>query len=1099
MSIRFPFSKRTGQSRPNAVVDGLFDETYYHKANPDVGDGDGRQHFWTFGNKELRSPRPFFHPVWYDRQVNRSSTTSEDSLLHFLTIGVLQQSDPHPLFSVHHYRLTTDCPVGQDPIAHYANRIREGRPFVSPTPYFDLDFYLRTNEDVEKAGVDPFTHYLESGWREGRMPSPYFSPRWYLAHYPDVAEAGLEPLAHFIASGASEGRKPHYLIDLEWYADANPDVELDGAETYRHFVSTGDSEGRSPHPLFDAGFSRAQGPTPADIPAFCHYVEIGMALGRSPHPLFKSEWYAAKQGLPIALALDHYLSEGAARGFDPHPLFSADHYRAATGCPRSEETVRHYTARLRSGADFVSPTPYFDLDFYLRVNPDLVAAGVDPFTHYLKSGWREGRMPSPYFSPDWYLCHYTDVAEADLEPLAHFIASGAGEGRQPHYLIDLDYYRMGNADVRAAGIDPYLHFIMSGDGEGRSAHVLYDPAFYRANGPAYQDMPDFAHYAEIGSKQGRSPCPAFDARHYATIYPHEQIEPLKQYLLADAATRFHFHPLIDGGYQLLSAGGAQSEGCPLMEYVRHRSHLNPFDVARAATSIPVPQRARIAKASSSASLPADRQPKVSVIIPCYKSNIEYLDACISSVLLQRYENWELILADDGSPDRSTWPALQALAAKDARIKAVHLENNVGISRATNAAIDHASGEYLALVDHDDVLTTNALAVMMARIVAEDADAAYSDQAYLTADGQVDSVFLKPNWSPTLFSGVMYVGHLLVVRRQVAIAAGLFDPEFDGCQDYEFMLRVSERTDKILHVPEILYYWRRAEGSVAANSDAKGKIEPKQAKAVAAHFQRIGFNGVPEIEQRVPHRLRIVPGKQRARPSVDVVMQGPLDIKRRDDVMSRLSKSGVEVASLRIVTFEESPNTAIAAGNSPWVLFLDADLEFRKTGWIDYLVMHGERSDVAFVAPHVYRPDRTVESAGLVICRSGKLLKAHAGAREGQDGEAGSLICDREVSVVGATCALIERGTLSHIGGFRSEFSGIEAAVNEASLRATERGLKNIAVSTWLIEIRDAADPDPIGTAIDRQIFIEMNGARFAAGDQYYNSNYAPGRADFKVG
>ena len=164
-------------------------------------------------------------------------------------------------------------------------------------------------------------------------------------------------------------------------------------------------------------------------------------------------------------------------------------------------------------------------------------------------------------------------------------------------------------------------------------------------------------------------------------------------------------------------------------------------------------------------------------MPAYDSDERYFTAAVNSVRAQTYANLELIIVDDGSPKLHVKPMIEGVARLDARIRHVRLERNRGISRATNAGLRLAAGEFIALIDHDDVLVPSAIEDMVRTLVETQADAAYSDQAYVSAWDTFESAVYKPSWSPVLLSGVMYIGHLLVVRRETAVAAGGFDPQF----------------------------------------------------------------------------------------------------------------------------------------------------------------------------------------------------------------------------------------------------------------------------------------------------------------------------------
>lgn len=834
-----------------------------------------------------------------------------------------------------------------------------------------------------------------------------------------------------------------------------------------------------------------------------HYRAVGSAQLLSPSPFFSCDWYAHITGLgrrSTEHLIAHYKAVGFRKGFNPHPLFDVNFYRRQFSLDGNVDPIAHYMSRVPHRSRWASPTPFFSVDFYLRSNGDVAKSNISPFEHYIKYGWREGRKPSAYFCPKWYLSRYQDVARAGVEPLQHFLTTGIYEGRSPHPLIDIEYYLAGAPDVAAAGVNPYEHFIVSGDREGRSPHPLFNPSFYRANGPSLGDAAPFAHYVEQGAQSLRSPCQAFDAHHYAVHYPNEADDPLYHLLLAfPQDVRRHFHPMIDGDYQLLTAKRSASGTHPLVDYAQFRSNFNVADVARCATGIPHPRRALLPQRSVVPSVQY-AEPKVSIIIPCYKSNQSYLDACVNSVIAQSYKNWELILIDDGSPDDTTWPAIERHQARDIRIRAFRLMRNQGISAATNAAVEASDGELLAFVDHDDVIVPEAISAIVEGLLTHCADAAYSDQAFLDQNNVVDEPMLKPGWSPVLFSGVMYVGHLLVVRREIALKAGLFRSEFDGCQDYEFMLRVSEHTKRITHVPRILYHWRRSETSIAANADVKGKIEPLQAKAVAEHFARTGVNGAGVADNRVPHRLKLVPlSSNRPSVPVDVIVHGAADDLSIDALSKRIAAANGEVASLNLSSWSSPCASWVERGRARFVLFLDARTNFLNDAWLAHLVMHAERMDVAFVSPHVYLPSGQVVAAGLVASRNFGLLNAYEGAQDGQDGAVGSLFCDREVSAVGATCTLVARDRLSALGSLSDRYVSSEGTIRDASWRAALAGLRNISVASRLIEVPEGDRSDFLADAADGQFFLDTHRDTVALGDPFYNSNYVRDRADFSVG
>ena len=228
--------------------------------------------------------------------------------------------------------------------------------------------------------------------------------------------------------------------------------------------------------------------------------------------------------------------------------------------------------------------------------------------------------------------------------------------------------------------------------------------------------------------------------------------------------------------------------------------------------------------------------KFSVLIPVYNVEIHWLQRAIESVANQVYGNWELCLVDDCSTDHRVREYLSGI--RDKRIKVKLLEKNSGISAATNEAAVLADGDYLVLMDNDDEIAENALLEFSDVIKNTGADILYSDQDIVDAEGNHRDPFCKPDWSPELLLSQMYIGHLLGFKRSLFEKAGGFRSEFNGSQDYDLMLRMSEITDNIVHIPKILYSWRAIPSSTANNPESKPYAQVVGLKAVQEHLDRV---------------------------------------------------------------------------------------------------------------------------------------------------------------------------------------------------------------------------------------------------------------------
>lgn len=238
------------------------------------------------------------------------------------------------------------------------------------------------------------------------------------------------------------------------------------------------------------------------------------------------------------------------------------------------------------------------------------------------------------------------------------------------------------------------------------------------------------------------------------------------------------------------------------------------------------------------------QPKISVVMPVYNIDQIWLEKAIDSVNLQQYENWELCIVDDASTSPRIKGTLQSYADADERIRVCYLDKNLGIAGASNAALSLASGSYVALLDHDDELTPDSLQEVVSVISKRpDTDLIYTDEDKIDLDGMCSDPVCKPDWSPELFLTYNYLCHLIVCRKEIIDRAGGFRKGFDGSQDYDLLLRVTEITDKIVHIPKVLYHWRKLPGSAASRVDAKRYAFESSKKALREAMNRRGLNAV----------------------------------------------------------------------------------------------------------------------------------------------------------------------------------------------------------------------------------------------------------------
>lgn len=1141
------------------LIHPLFDAAWYAERYDDVPRRplDAFLHFVDFGAAENRDPHPLFDAAWYARVHPDVSSTGMPSFLHYLAFGAAERRDPHPLFDVSHYAAhVPDLDLAANPLIHFVT-VGSARG-VSPHPLFDRSWYVVRSGHAIGRNEDPFVHFVRIGDKELRSPHPAFDPQHYLLHNSDVAAAGLAPFRHFVEFGAAEGRSPHALFDPRWYDPRDEGESGLRRTTIRQLASSALAQSRSPHPFFDAAWYARRHP---DVgggpgPAFLHFLRHGIPAGLDPHPLFSTRWYlrryadVAESGTPAFL---HFVHNGVAEDRDPHPFFSTAWYREHG--PQEEVCGMlpfvHFLARgARERRD---PHPLFDSLWY-EGQLEHTRPVLNLLAHFIEEGSKNSLSPHPLFDPDWYarstkcasgrqpdfvrdlfderlgvadphplfdtrfyLEQVVDRDEAASNPLLHYITIGAERGYAPHPLFDRDWYVGGNPSVPSRGAVPFIHFVREGDRQGLSGHPLFDPSYYLRNNPevAASGIGPLRHYVVHGGSEWRNPHPMFDTQYYSWLYPSLRemgINPLVHYLSQPREQRRHPHPLFDGAHQVLtSALSRLTQIDPLRDYVEFRSRLDPDLVARHATSVPMPVRGPLPDRTSPAVL--QRTPLVSMLMPTYNGQGHFLLEAIATIRAQTYENWELIVIDDGSSSPEVPELLERIEAiGDDRIRVIRRPKNGGISQATNDGLRAASGEFIALVDHDDLLTLDALHEMVALFESTSADVAYSDQAYVSASNTYQSAFHKPDWSPTLLTGVMYVGHLLVVRRDLAQRIGGFDGRYDRVQDFEFMLRVSECTKAIAHLPRDLYHWRMIPGSLAHDSNSKGAIEPIQAAAVNAHFKRTSFPAEAVPFPGVPHRLSIVPLPRMRYPSIDVLVRGDRSSKRAESCAADLalhqakfqritivaaerervhSRNGARAADTVVTEFAK----AIAASDAEFLLVVDPAVARRNALWLDYLLMYAERDDIAFVGPHLYREDGRVACAGLVATVDAGLVPAMQNGRLGEDGYAGSLACDREVSALPPALLIVGRAKLERLGGIGAHYLSPLYAFGDAALRARDQGMRNIAIASPLIRVDETYDAIEPNAAIDALLLSDIALSTLDR-DPYYNPNFREAAADY---
>ena len=512
------------------------------------------------------------------------------------------------------------------------------------------------------------------------------------------------------------------------------------------------------------------------------------------------------------------------------------------------------------------------------------------------------------------------------------------------------------------------------------------------------------------------------------------------------------------------------------------------------------------------------QPLVSILTPVFNTPVSWLGEAVDSVLAQVYENWELLLIDDGSTATDLLGALPALAARDRRICLVRLESHQGISAALNKGLDVAEGQWLTFLDHDDVLEPDAL-FQNVRLLQEssEVDLIYSDEDKLTEAG-FDSPILKPDWSPDFFLSCNYLCHMIFLRRDLVREVGGFQRQFDGSQDYDLLLRVSERTNRIQHIPRVLYHWRRSENSSASDVRQKpGQLEASW-RAIEAHLERRGEPAHVTVDWRThafcvrrqllePRKISvIIPSSQdpeslkefverliskTSYPNYEIVI---VQVGQRDKV----HEAGTD---FRVLHFPNAANDsaaknyAVAQTDSPWLLFLDDNVEAIDPDWLTIMTEHVQRPEVGAVGARLINPNGTIEHAGLVLGVNGIAQSAFHGFPAEHPGVNRQLQMTRNYSAVSGACLLMRREVFQQIGGFDEKLSG---ALADVDLCLKMRRAGYLIVYTPLAKLCwDPSPPERVDGGAE--VIMRQRWSDVLKRDPYYNPNLSRERADFSLG
>ena len=489
------------------------------------------------------------------------------------------------------------------------------------------------------------------------------------------------------------------------------------------------------------------------------------------------------------------------------------------------------------------------------------------------------------------------------------------------------------------------------------------------------------------------------------------------------------------------------------------------------------------------------QPLISIVVPTYQTPIPFLKDMIDSVRKQSYEKWELCIADGSlNGDENDTKVIRVreelnrYSMEDKRIKVVYLEENLGISENTNQALALATGEYIGLFDHDDMLTPDALYEIVKAINDYDYDVLYTDEDKISEDSHdYKKPVFKPDYSPELLCANNYITHFFVAKKSIVDRLGGFRKEYDGSQDYDFISRCVELAKRVGHVSKVLYHWRMHGGSVAGDPTSKMYAYDAGKKAIQSHYERVGIQANVEHMERLG--LYHTEYKMIKQPLISVIIYGEDDEKKKrcSEWFKRKDYSNLEILASAGINVKEINALAEKARGS-YLFFVSENLESVERDALQQMAGVLQIQNVGAVSGKVIGRKHTVEDVGVVFRTNGDLCKANYGIGDCDYGDMFRAKVMSNYSILSLNCFMTHKNTFEELGRFNKHFS-LSFAAADYCLKLRMHGKRCVMQASTVWESKGSMKTGMINDE-ERERFYEEWQEVLRMGDSYYNSNYA---------
>jgi len=688
--------------------------------------------------------------------------------------------------------------------------------------------------------------------------------------------------------------------------------------------------------------------------------------------------------------LIHYVEAGWREGRNPNPLFEADWYRQTYKVPEDQDPVLHFIQEGWQAGN--NPNLLFFTSYYAENYPESTCKGQSPLSHYFHKGWQEGKNPNPCFDTSYYLEQNPEVVELGQNPLFHYYHTGNDEQRNPMSLLDMRFYSEDNPKAQLEWLFPLLHYYEYGADEGRSPNRFFDPVYYKTTYHLtdLSGIDLFFHYVHKGVYKHYRPSALFDPNFYGAAYPEYK----------------------------------ETHSIPLSHYQEIGIYQGLFPCSEVAG--------------------LEKQPIISILTPIYNTDELLLRKCIHSVLYQAYPHWELCLVDDGSSANHIQSILEEYAAQDSRIKIRLLKENRGIAYATNEAAELATGKYIGFLDHDDELTADALYEMVLAINEQDPDILYSDEDLINNESRYLDSFFKPDFNSELLLCHNYITHFLVTKRSLYDEVGGLSSDFNGAQDYDLLLKLTEKSRRVHHVPKVLYHWRATETSTSINHTQKDYANEAGLQALQAAVQRRGLQA--DVRQGLMNYYYELHRHPAGNPLVDIFillengseeaetwLTNLLQVTRYENYrvylitcapLSSHAEEQLKNVDSRVMVMPQASgdnlalalNSAVQAANGEFLCFLDQGVQPENPDWLESFLGYAQGKNTGVVGGLVTKGDGERKEDFLPDITDNSNLAYHHFLTQAS-AHANGLFCPQEVVAVSSEFCMVSRELFIKAGEF----------------------------------------------------------------------------------